>query len=347
MSPLPILLSLLLSLLPLSVHSQIPTVDATAVLASDGNSITYLARLALNTTPVFDSAIDSRFAMDTNAQVVSFSNTSCPAASKLGISTLVTGNTGIVAAMFDSFVANIPILCRKNSRSIAALGSKNTALPAQISRSLGLPLRFAYTLRDTSASIFFGKTAWIQYTQIVPPVTVPVEFMQIPLKLDGAASYMVKMTGIGIKAFLTGQEDNVEISVTQRFTTLPPKIYGFVVAQFQQEASERKIKRASTSAYNGKLGLCYQMRSSDVTRFRNVTMVFSSKFRWSVPADKYLVPKPGTSNVFCLAYLELAAGNGSHGVIGTLQQEDRAMEFNLERKSLGVSSPLIGALISP
>ncbi|XP_024530479.1 uncharacterized protein LOC9646050 isoform X2 [Selaginella moellendorffii] len=344
-----VLLLLLLLLLPLVVHS-VPTIGARGVLGKDGNSIAYLADFRVNSTPIFDERPDVFFAMDTNAQHVRLSSNSCAAANtritKLGLWSLQTAQDGQVASTSDSFLGNVDILCRKKGRNVAPLSSKNTSLPAQLSKVEKTPLRFAYVLWDqTFATLLFGKTLWIQYTGLGR--TVPVVFVHIPLKLDAtAASYMVKVTGIGFKEFLIRQKYYVEISVTQRFTTLPSKIYSFIVNQFQQEASEKKIKRVSASAYNGKLSLCYQMRSSDVRGFRNVTMVFSSKFRWSVPADKYLVPKPGTSNVFCLAYLQ-APGNGSHGVIGTLQQERRAMDFNLETKSLGVSFPLIGPLTTP
>ncbi|EFJ17175.1 hypothetical protein SELMODRAFT_421198 [Selaginella moellendorffii] len=308
---------------------------------NNGRKTRYVSRVTLNDAGSTSSGTSytKAFTIDTSSNQVSVSSCSNNRAS---FELLVATSSFFTTKA--SFPVDIDIVCSSSQGNVIGLAaSGSSSLPLQVSRSAKLAHRFTYCLASSSGrglgELYIGQQGPYRVfhnTDILNSTSLPM--LYFPLTVSSSGSYHLKLDSVSLGSKTTVTITMVEIGTSFRYTRLPQAAYQMLRDGFLREVGEKKLGRDSSSF--GELDLCYKMSVEQRTTFSNVTMVVSG-IPWMVSGDNYLVTKPGIRNVACFAFV--SAGKDGRSVIGTAQQENNFVEFDVDAKKLGVSGSLFAA----
>ncbi|KAH7404762.1 hypothetical protein KP509_15G041400 [Ceratopteris richardii] len=269
-------------------------------------------------------------------------------------------------------VPNFPFACaddlliRNNSVPAgvvgdAALSQAKIALPSQLAAKLSLKRKFTYCLPATSNGkgvLFFGDSPIV----FLPNIDFSNSFQYTPLLTDPSQpdSYMIDITGISVDGVKLNIDLNLLkikdgtgstvggtiITSTERYTQLESSIYDELAREFKAAAHARGIKDApAVSPFD----TCFDGSTVSGTRLGaavpeiDLSLKGSGGVVWRIFGANSVVSVQD-DKVVCLAFLRRKQYETRAVVVGTFQQQDALMQFDLATSRLGFLSSLLGSM---
>ncbi|KAH7404760.1 hypothetical protein KP509_15G041300 [Ceratopteris richardii] len=244
----------------------------------------------------------------------------------------------------------------------AALSRAKIALPSQLAAKLSLKRKFTYCLPSTSSGkgvLFFGDSPIV----FLPSIDFSNNFKYTPLLTDPSQpdSYMIGITGIsvnGVKLKIDSDLLKIKndgtgstiggtiITSTERYTQLESSIYDALAREFKAAANARGIKDApAVSPFD----TCFDASTASSTRIGynvpeiDLSLKGSGGVVWPIFGANSVVSVQD-DKVICLAFLRRKQYETRAVVIGTFQQQDALMQFDLATSRLGFVPTLLGRM---
>jgi hypothetical protein len=215
----------------------------------------------------------------------------------------------------------------------------------------GLPPTFAYCLpninlaKQGNGSLFFGATTAQSY-----PFKVPL--LRIPMSTT-ADHYSLQLTGVEMLESTTANASmaknkkknkvplllsngglSVTVSSTSDFMYFPTNVYNYIHSEIIKSVTDRgipehKFDQLILYPTSG----CYDFKNADILASPKIKLTFSGKYDVVLDASSYFILTQGT--VSCLRIYEQDSAT-----LGITAQQGRLVEFDLGKKTLGISEPL-------
>eukprot|EP00249_Psilotum_nudum_P019881 c27457_g1_i2 orf=222-1256(-) len=224
------------------------------------------------------------------------------------------------------------------AEGILGLSQGNHSLPAQLATKSEIARKFAYCLTGGSSPgpIFFGSG--VDYV-FQPGKNLSASLSFTPLKKQ-LNDYAVTLEDIVVdSAALNLKNHTVRLSSVQLYTKLTTPIYLSLRSAFRSKAASRNFTRvASVSPFD----TCYNSSSISVTilgyAVPEVDLKLGGNVTWPLFGSSSVVSV--SDSVICLAFLD--AGPIEESVLGTYQQQDHLIQYDLEGGKFGFTGPLNG-----
>lgn len=229
--------------------------------------------------------------------------------------------------------------------SVAALSSGKLALPAQITENAGLARKFAYCLPSSTSSpgtVFFGSSNSYIF-QSGPPVNVSSVLSHTTLHTNTDGSYAISVQNIAV-SFVSQKTLNfkkplkLRISTVQPYTKLQRSVYKALRSTFRQQISYGNLTAAAPAV--APFDTCFNATKFYSTRagpgVPQINLQMSDGAVWSIFGLNSVVSV--SDSVLCFAFVD--AGIRQPSVLGTFQQHDNFLEFDLKHSVLGFSGLL-------
>ncbi|KAJ7297522.1 hypothetical protein O6H91_Y051400 [Diphasiastrum complanatum] len=237
---------------------------------------------------------------------------------------------------------------------LLALGPGSLAFPAQVSTSSGVAKKFAYCLGQNSAPtpIFFGNTSY-HFDSGLPPqsngspeldITPFLKFTDLKTPSYGKHGYAVQITSIAVDEANNGSvidvSDVASIGTEAFYTSIVEPAYTQIRQAFLRTPAVGNFQKVNTIF--GSLDLCFNFtgRTGDLRSAPVITFTFDGNTSVPVTSDNYLVQVDST-DIYCFGIVSAGPLKGN-SVIGTFQQENNLVEFDLEKQRVGLTGSLIG-----
>ncbi|EFJ37415.1 hypothetical protein SELMODRAFT_403740 [Selaginella moellendorffii] len=299
---------------PIQPSSRLPT-------TSEPGDQSFLAILAIHRKG--DHPKPTPFTIDTGATLPLYP---CSKPTLANTSFTLSTTTGPPVVLRKIQVACAPV-------RIAGLGPAESALHAQLARAAGLPLTFSYCLPSAGyGALFFGATSYRFGAS-----GRGFKILKLGLSRLRASSgfYSARVASIELGGVRIALDRDALFGTHRRYTALPDASY--------RALRDRLVAQSNVSRANARFGaldLCYRIDSAAAMEsLPTIRLAFAGGFVWEIGAANYLVPtrEPG---LFCVGIVN--GGEDSTPAIGTFQQQDHVLEFNLAKKTLGISKSLVG-----
>lgn len=230
---------------------------------------------------------------------------------------------------------------------VAALSRALLALPTQLAAKLRLQRKFAYCLPSTAGSsgvAFFGESVYgfqqnkqisqssLHFTPLLTDKTQPDEY------LIGVKAISVNGQNLGLSANLL--KGGTRISSTVRYTQLQTSIYTALRDAFRKAAAARGIRQVTAVA---PFDTCFDPSTASSTRIGynvpEIDLSLQGSTVWQFFGANSVVT---VNNVICLAFQTTPEYETRSIVIGTFQQQDAFLQFDLAASRLGFVPTLLG-----
>eukprot|EP00249_Psilotum_nudum_P019882 c27457_g1_i3 orf=226-1260(-) len=218
------------------------------------------------------------------------------------------------------------------------LSQAKHSLPTQLATKSGITRKFAYCLTGGSSPgpIFFGSG--VDYV-FQPGKNLSASLSFTPLKKQ-LNDYAVTLEDIVVdSAALNLTNHTLRLSSVQLYTKLTTPIYLSLRSAFRSKAASRNFTRvASVSPFD----TCYHSSSINVTLLGyavpEVDLKLGGNVTWPLFGSSSVVSV--SDSVLCFAFLD--AGPIEESVLGTYQQQDHLIQYDLEGGKFGFTGPLNG-----
>ncbi|KAJ7549112.1 hypothetical protein O6H91_07G040400 [Diphasiastrum complanatum] len=257
----------------------------------------------------------------------------------------------------DGFVPTAPVKLNgikfklvNGKKDVLALGAGALAFPTQVSAAARVAKKFAYCLGGSAnpAPIFFGNISYYfdsglpQQGDRYPELDITPYLKYTPLKTPahGKRGYALEITSVTLNAgsaVTVKVSDDAAIGTGALYTRIVEPAYTHIRQAFLSVLAVTGFQRVSS--HHGPLDLCFNITVGQYRSAPLITFTFGRNSSLGVTADNYLV-NVDNSNIYCFGIISAGAKKGS-SVIGTFQQQDNLVEFDLEKKRVGMTGSLI------
>ena len=206
----------------------------------------------------------------------------------------------------------------------------------------GLPPTFAFcfpnvnVVKSGNGSLFFGARSPSSYPFKLPLLRIPMTITnQYSLRLTGVE--MIKGTNNAPakkKLSLTSNGGlSVTVSSSQAYISFPSNVYNYIYNEIINSLSQRGIPEYKFDLIPYPSSGCYNLTQADILASPKIKLIFSSKYAVVLDGSNYFILTGGL--ISCLRIYEQDSA-----ILGTTAQQGRLVEFDLEKKTLGISEPL-------
>ncbi|KAI5055231.1 hypothetical protein GOP47_0030376 [Adiantum capillus-veneris] len=287
---------------------------------------------------------------------------------KFSILTTDGRNTGpLVEVPKFAFVCGDDLLLRNNSVPSGVLGDAGLsrallALPTQLAAKRSLKRIFTYCLPSNGNGkgiLFFGAspivfqpnndfTNSLRYTPLLKDTKQPDSYFigvkaiavnEVTLSID-TNLLKIKNDGTG------GSKGGTIISTTVRYTQLESSIYNALASDFKTAANARGIKSVTAIS---PFDTCFDASTASSTRVGynvptiDLLLQGSGGVVWSILGANSVVSLDD-GKVICLAFQRTREFETRAIVMGTFQQQDALLQYDLATSRLGFVSTLLGRM---
>ncbi|MCO5568848.1 hypothetical protein L7F22_022549 [Adiantum nelumboides] len=270
-----------------------------------------------------------------------------------------------------AFVCGDDLLLKNNAVPAGVVGDAGLsrallALPLQLAAKRSLKRIFTYCLPSTGSGkgiLIFGEspivfqpnndfTNSLQYTPLLKDTKQPDSYF-IGVKsiaVNGVtlsiASNLLKIQNDGTG----GSKGGTIISTSVRYTQLESSIYNALASEFKKAANARAIKSVTAVS---PFDTCFNASTASSTRVGynvptiDLALQGSGGVVWSIMGANSVVSL-NDGKVICLAFQRRREFETRAIVLGTFQQQDALLQYDLATSRLGFVSTLLGAwLLAP
>ncbi|XP_024515075.1 uncharacterized protein LOC112340596 [Selaginella moellendorffii] len=233
------------------------------------------------------------------------------------------------------------------STSMASLSPGATSLVSQIATAASLPRRFAYCLGKPRGAFFVGGADYVFRQRSVKPKMQYLPMLTPPAAWQRGMGYRLALRGIAVGSGPDVKplpidsslfDNGVVIGTKLRYTSLVDPAYQVVRRHFMAVAAASNASITPVPSPFPELNLCYRIPPrAAVSGAPKIQFIFENA-TLTVQPRNYIVRWRRT-DVVCLGIVG-AGALGRVSVIGTLQQEETLVEFDLEKRVVGVSEHL-------
>ena len=206
----------------------------------------------------------------------------------------------------------------------------------------GLPPTFGYCLpninlaKQGNGSLFFGTTSQ-SYPFKVPLLRIPMTITdQYYLRLTGVEMLTSKTNAAAAKnklSLTTKGGLSVAVSSSAEYISFPAHVYDYIHNEILKSLSDRGIPEYKFTLLLYPTSGCYDFKNTDILASPKIKLTFSNKYDVVLDASNYFYLTQGT--VSCLRIYKQDTST-----IGIIAQQGRLVEFDLAKKTLGISEPL-------
>ncbi|MCO5592132.1 hypothetical protein L7F22_046127 [Adiantum nelumboides] len=266
-----------------------------------------------------------------------------------------------------AFVCGDDLLLKNNAVPAGVVGDAGLsrallALPLQLAAKRSLKRIFTYCLPSTGNGkgiLIFGEspivfqpnndfTNSLRYTPLLKDTKQPDSYFigvksiavnEVTLSID---SNLLKIQNDGTG----GSKGGTIISTTVRYTQLESSIYNALASEFKKAANARGIKTVTAVS---PFDTCFDASTASVTRVGynvptiDLALQGSGGVVWSILGANSVVSL-NDDKVICLAFQRTREFEARAIVLGTFQQQDALLQYDLATSRLGFVSTLLGRM---
>lgn len=266
--------------------------------------------------------------------------TSCPASGKLLNDSVTLSTTNGSTDLQPFTVDKVHFWCQSGASAVAlvALSTGKSALPAQFAINSGIARKFAYCLPPHGTTnpgpIFFGDArGYIFQSGVSLNISGVLSHTSL---LETKHGYAVGLQGITLSGqSLQIKQQNLYISSVEPYTKLATSVYRALRTSFRTA-----LYNITAAPAVAPFDTCFNASSFGVTRLGlgvpQINLHLANNVIWGIEGLNSMVSV--SDSVVCLAFVD--AGPRKPSVLGTFQQQDNLVEFDLEKSRLGFSGLL-------